>query len=158
MLLLSLLPLFALSAFAAKNSASADPRDQLIALAAEGNGVIKLDDDTYNLLTSPSRNWSAIVQLTALNSFKCGPCKELDPAFRTLGRAWTKVPTANRNDHFFASLDFEDGKHTFNKLGLSSAPAIRVFPAAKGPRKPHSGNTDPISSSPLSTAVSTPPS
>jgi len=74
MLLLSLLPLFAISALAAKK-ASPDAHDQLVALAAANNGVIKLDDDSFGLLTSPNRNWSAVVQLTALKAFKCAPCK-----------------------------------------------------------------------------------
>jgi len=143
MLLLSLIPLLALSVFAAKKSAP-DAKEQLVALAAANNGVIKLNDATYGLLTSPDRDWSAVIQLTALNSFKCAPCKELDPPFKTIGKAWAKADPKDKQQHFFATLDFEDGKQTFQALGVSSAPAIRIYPPAKGARRPANGKTEPI--------------
>ncbi|KAF8522288.1 dolichyl-diphosphooligosaccharide-protein glycotransferase [Hysterangium stoloniferum] len=123
----------------------ADAKSKLIALAAANNGVVKLDDESYNLLASPDRDWSSVIQLTALGgAFKCPPCKELDPIFRTLGKAWSKVNSAERDQHFFATLDFEDGKETFRKLGLASAPMVRVMPPAQGPRSPANGNFDSI--------------
>lgn len=42
--------------------------------------------------------------------------RELDPVFRSLGNAWTKVSTADKESHFFATLDYEDGKDTFRKV------------------------------------------
>lgn len=52
------------------------PAEQLAQLAAAGNGIIKLDADTFDLLTSPKRTWSASVQLTALDPRRrCMPCK-----------------------------------------------------------------------------------
>ena len=51
-------------------------QDKLIKLAAAGNGVIKLDEATFNLLTHPERTWSAAIQFTAMDSRrKCIPCK-----------------------------------------------------------------------------------
>ncbi|KAF8495608.1 oligosaccharyl transferase subunit OST3/OST6 family [Gautieria morchelliformis] len=141
MLLLPLLSLLSLSCLAA---AKQSPRERFTALAAANDGIVKLDDELYNLLTSPSRDWSAAIQLTALKSFKCPPCKELEPAFKALGKAWSQVSATDRDDHFFATLDFEDGKETFKKLGLSSAPVLRVHPPAQGPRQPPSGRSDPL--------------
>ncbi|KAF8590605.1 oligosaccharyl transferase subunit OST3/OST6 family [Ramaria rubella] len=138
MLLFSLIPLLSLYPAVAKQSS----KEKLVSAAAANNGVIKLDDDTYNLITSPTRDWSAVIQLTALSSFKCAPCKELDPSFRALGKAWSKVPGANKDDHFFATLDFENGKETFRKLGLNSAPVLQVHPPVKGPRRPANGKSD----------------
>lgn len=49
---------------------------QLIKLASAGNGVIKLDESTFNLLTHPKRTWSAAVQFTAMDKRRrCSPCK-----------------------------------------------------------------------------------
>lgn len=53
-----------------------DIHDKLRGLAAANNGVIKLDEGIYNLLTTPKRNWSASIHFTALDPRrKCGPCK-----------------------------------------------------------------------------------
>lgn len=52
------------------------PYDSLLTLANQGNGVIRLDPTSYDLLTSPKRTWSASVQLTALDKRrKCTPCR-----------------------------------------------------------------------------------
>lgn len=59
---------------AAKNSA----HEQLVELAAAGNGVIKLNEKVYDLLTSPKRDWSASVHFTALSpQRRCAPCKSV---------------------------------------------------------------------------------
>ena len=71
---LPLLSLLALPAIvlAAKDS----PHQQLVKLAAENRGVINLDTKTFDLLTSPERDWSTSIHFTALDKKrKCGPCK-----------------------------------------------------------------------------------
>ncbi|KAG6887219.1 hypothetical protein C0992_013350, partial [Termitomyces sp. T32_za158] len=121
-----------------------DPVQQLSELAAAGNGVINLDSNTFDLLTSPQRTWSVSVQMTALDSRrKCMPCKEFDPSWNAVAKAWATVPKTQRNQHFFATLDFDNGQATFQKLGLQSAPVVFVYPAAQGPRTPASGKTSP---------------
>ena len=57
-------------------SFAASPHEELVQLASAGNGVIKLTAETFDLLTSPKRTWSASVQLTALDARRrCNPCK-----------------------------------------------------------------------------------
>lgn len=57
-------------------AAQKSPHDQLVELAAAGNGIIRLNERTFDLLTSPNRDWSASIQLTALNpQRRCAPCK-----------------------------------------------------------------------------------
>jgi len=52
-----------------------DQHQQLVRLAAAGSGIIKLDENTFNLLTAPKRTWSTTIQLTALDKRrKCIPC------------------------------------------------------------------------------------
>jgi oligosaccharyltransferase complex subunit gamma len=53
------------------------PQEELAALAAAGNGDIRiLDERTFDLLTAPHRNWSAAIQFTALDKRRrCAPCK-----------------------------------------------------------------------------------
>lgn len=119
-------------------------RDQLVKLAAAGNGVIKLDESTYDLLTHPKRTWSAAIQFTAMDKRRrCSPCKEFGPTWDTVGKAWAKAPAEHRNTHFFATIDFDNAQPVFQKLNLMSAPAVSVYPAAEGPRKPANGRTEP---------------
>jgi len=104
---------------------------------------LKLDSKAYDLLTSPDRDWSATIQFTALGpSYKCEPCKIVDPIFKAVAKAWTKVAPKERNQHFFGSLDFSDGADVFKQLGLVSAPIIKTFPPVKGDRA--SQRTGPI--------------
>ncbi|KAF8077932.1 oligosaccharyl transferase subunit OST3/OST6 family [Lyophyllum atratum] len=138
----SLLALLSLPFYLA---AAQDPYQRLTELAKAGNGLIKLDSNTFDLLTSPKRTWSVSVQLTALDKRrKCGPCKEFDPSWNAVAEAWATVPKEHRNEHFFATLDFDDGQATFQKLGLQSAPVVYVYPAAQGPRAPTNGKVSPI--------------
>jgi oligosaccharyltransferase complex subunit gamma len=69
-------PLFILSCLPLCLAASKSPREQLVDLAVAGNGVINLDSNTFDLLTSPKRDWSVSVLLTALDTKRrCLPCK-----------------------------------------------------------------------------------
>jgi len=115
---------------------------QLTDLATAGNGVIKLDPKTFDLLTSSKRTWSASIQLTALDGRrKCFPCKEFDPAWSAVAKAWSSVPKEKRDTHFFGTLDFDDGPTVFQNLGVSSAPVVFVYPPSEGPRR--SDNVNP---------------
>lgn len=61
------------SAFAASSG-----HEKLVDLAAKGNGLIRLDANSFDLLTNPKRTWSASVQLTALDQRRrCAPCKHV---------------------------------------------------------------------------------
>jgi len=108
--------------------------DTLIKLAAASNGVIKLDESTFNLLTHPKRTWSASIQFTAMDKRrKCIPCRcvplpiclfhplilrfrEFGPAWDTVAKAWTKTPTEHRNSHFFATIDFDNAQSVFQRV------------------------------------------
>jgi oligosaccharyltransferase complex subunit gamma len=72
-----LLPFFLLLALPAVVLAVKDSaHQQLVKLAAENNGVVKLDAKIYDLITSPQRDWSASVLFTALDKRrKCTPCR-----------------------------------------------------------------------------------
>jgi oligosaccharyltransferase complex subunit gamma len=108
--------------------------DKLVKLAAASNGVIKLDESTFNLLTHPKRTWSAAIQFTAMDKRRrCNPCKcvlapnsplypltlrprEFGPAWDTVAKAWTNAPTEHRNSHFFATIDFDNAQSVFQRV------------------------------------------
>ncbi|TFY82622.1 hypothetical protein EWM64_g1387 [Hericium alpestre] len=93
-------------------------QERFVNLAQQNDGIIKLDADTFDLLTSPKRNWSTSIQFTALDKRRrCNPCREFEPAWKAVAKAWTAVPKEQRDQHFFATLDFDDGHSVFQKSG-----------------------------------------
>lgn len=105
--------------------------------ASARDGVVTLNSASYADLTSPDRDYGVTVVLTALPAqFKCAPCHDFDPIFRTVARSWRKkAPKDVRDQHVFAELDFSNGQDVFQRLGLTSAPTVYYFPPAAGPRK-----------------------
>ncbi|KAL1744048.1 hypothetical protein HDZ31DRAFT_64460 [Schizophyllum fasciatum] len=133
LLALLLAPLAAALAKAAPPAAAA--HEQLAALAAAGDGIIRLDDKTYDLLTAPQRNWSATVLFTAMDKRRrCGPCREFDPSWNAVAKSWKSVPAEQRDEHFFGVIDFDENPATFTKLKMASAPAVHVYLPTTGPR------------------------
>ena len=119
---------------ALSSALAATPQQQLIQLASAGDGIIRLNSDTFDLLTSPRRTWSATIQLTALDKRRrCNPCRlvfhhihsavfysainrEFDPSWNAVGKAWTYTSPDTRNQHFFATLDFDEGTSVFQRV------------------------------------------
>lgn len=107
---------------------------QLKNLAAAGNGLIKLDSTSFDILTSPKRTWSASIQLTALDKRrKCNPCQQFDPSWNTVAKVWSKVPAEHRDNHFFATLDFDDGPTVFQKVCTYIHPSLSTSLILFGP-------------------------
>jgi oligosaccharyltransferase complex subunit gamma len=67
-----------------------------------------------------------------------------NPSWKEVAKAWRKTPKVHQDDHFFATLDFDEGQAVFVKLGLQSAPVVHIYPATEGPRKTEGGKTSPI--------------
>ncbi|CAK5277409.1 unnamed protein product, partial [Mycena citricolor] len=136
-----ILPFLAFLSLSLVRAAPDGARQKLSALAAAGGGVIKLDGPSFELLTSPTRDWSASIHFTALDPRRrCSPCREFNPSWIDVAKSWRKVPQETRDDHFFATLDFDDGQTVFQQLGLMSAPVVYVYPPIQGPRA--TGKTD----------------
>jgi oligosaccharyltransferase complex subunit gamma len=111
-------------------------RQQLVKLAAENNGVVKLDTKTFDLITSSQRDWSASILFTALDKRrKCTPCREFNPSWLAVAKAWSKVSPSERDSHFLATVDFDDAQVVFQRMALQSAPVVFNYLPATGPRK-----------------------
>jgi len=115
--------------------AAQSTRQELAAMAASHGGVIKLNSQTFDAITAAGRDWSVVVELTATSGtqVQCPPCLQFAPNFEAVAKAWRKVPKDKRDQHFFARLNFADGQDIFRRLGLTSAPFVNFYPAAKGP-------------------------
>ncbi|KAF8422666.1 hypothetical protein EV426DRAFT_161850 [Tirmania nivea] len=142
-------PLLALLALLPSANAKKETKLQrLTALATNsarsGPGPLALTDKTFEDLTSGPRNYTALVLLTALDPrFGCHLCKEFQPEFELLAKSWLRKHK-DSNGFFFANLDFSHGRHTFQKLGLTSAPVLYLFPATYGPTSKPNTSLEPL--------------
>ncbi|KLO10678.1 dolichyl-diphosphooligosaccharide-protein glycotransferase [Schizopora paradoxa] len=127
-------------------AASSSPHERLVQLAdASSDGIIQLNDETFDLVTSSKRDWSVVLQLTAMDKkMRCSPCREFEPSFKAVSKAWKSVPKSERDKHFFATLDFADGEKIFRRLQIMAAPVVTFYPATEGPNKLANGKVDPF--------------
>ncbi|GES62710.1 oligosaccharyl transferase subunit [Aspergillus terreus] len=95
---------------------------------------IALDDSSYEDVTAKPRDYYVSVLLTATDSrFGCVLCREFQPEWELISRSWNKGSKPDDMKMLFATLDFTDGKMTFQKLMLQTAPVLLVFPPTVGP-------------------------
>lgn len=75
---------------------------------------LKLSETSYKSLTSTSRDYSAAVLLTALETrFGCQLCREFQPEYELLAKSWVKGDVAAESRMLFGTLDFVDGRDVF---------------------------------------------
>lgn len=112
LLVASLLPLTSLAAKKSSGDRFAEYKGKQLASAP-----LKLDDSAYNTLTSAPRDYSVAVLLTALESrFGCQLCRDFQPEWEVLAKSWTKGDKQLESRLFFGTLDFMDGKNTFQSV------------------------------------------
>lgn len=78
---------------------------------------LKLDDTIYNELTAAPRNHSLVVLLTAVEArFGCKLCRDFQSEWDLLGKSWVKGDKNGGSRTIYGTLDFTDGKGTFQKV------------------------------------------
>jgi oligosaccharyltransferase complex subunit gamma len=88
------------------------------------SGPLKLDDASYAQLTKAPRDYSVAVLLTALETrFGCVLCREFQPEWDLLSKSWVKGDKNGGSRLLFGTLDFVDGKNTFQSVCSSFRPA-----------------------------------
>ena len=104
------------TALAAKKS-SGDKFTEYHSKQLSASGPIKLNDRTYDELTKKPRDYSVAVLLTALEArFGCALCNEFQPEWELLGKQWARGDKAGDSKLIFGTLDFVDGKNTFQSV------------------------------------------
>jgi oligosaccharyltransferase complex subunit gamma len=79
---------------------------------------IDLDDSSYGDLTSKTRDYHVAVLLTAADArYGCVLCREFQPEWELIARSWNKGPKPDDLKLLFTTLDFSNGKATFQKVG-----------------------------------------
>lgn len=78
---------------------------------------LKLDDSLYAELTATPRNYSIVILLTALETqFGCQACRDVQPEWDLLAKSWVRGDKSGQSRLLFGTLDFADGKGTFQKV------------------------------------------
>lgn len=111
-LVASLLPLAALGA-----KKPATDLFQQFHKKALASSPLKLDDAVYDKLTAAPRDYAVAVLLTALDPrFNCQLCREFQPEWNLLAKSWTKGDKSGESRLVYGTLDFTDGKNTFQSV------------------------------------------
>lgn len=120
----SLLPFTALAAKKSTGDRFNDARAKSLSVGHP----LKLDDAGYAHLTKAPRDYSVAVLLTALETrFGCQLCREFQPEWDLLGKSWAKGDKDGKTRLVFGTLDFVDGKNTFQSMQLQTAPVLLYF-------------------------------
>lgn len=86
---------------------------------SQSSAPLRLDDASYDELTATPRNHSVVVLLTALEArFGCQLCRDFQPEWDLLGKSWAKGDRRGDSRILLGTLDFADGKGTFQKVLL----------------------------------------
>ena len=84
---------------------------------SQSSAPLRLDDTSYNALTAAPRNHSMVVLLTALEArFGCQLCRDFQPEWDLLGKSWAKGDKRGDSRILLGTLDFAEGKGTFQKV------------------------------------------
>jgi oligosaccharyltransferase complex subunit gamma len=108
----AILPFTALAAKKASGDRFNDFRSKSLS-----SGSLKLDDSSYTQLTKAPRDYAVTVLLTALDTkFGCVLCREFQPEWDLLAKSWLKGDKKADSRLLFGTLDFVDGRGTFQSV------------------------------------------
>lgn len=81
---------------------------------------LKLDDASFLDVTNSPRDFFSLVLLTAMPAqFGCHLCREFQPEFDILAKSWILGDKKGESRVLFGTLDFPDGKSTFQQVSLT---------------------------------------
>ena len=83
----------------------------------QSSAPIKLDDSSYEDLTTLPRDYATVVLLTALEArFGCNICRDFQPEWELISKSWAKGDRKGESRVVYGTLDFVDGKASFQKV------------------------------------------
>lgn len=114
----SCLVLLTFGCFAVAKSHSIDKFEEYHAKSLS-TAPVKLDDASYEDLTTLPRNYSAVILLTAVEArFGCQLCRDFQPEWELIGKSWIKGDRNGETRVIYGTLDFLEGKGTFQKVTI----------------------------------------
>ena len=113
--------LFAITILASSSDTSTARFNKYLTKSISAAGSLKLDDTTFEDLTKSPRDYYVATLLTAMPAqFGCVLCKAFQPEFDILAKSWTNGDRKGSSKMLFGTLDFPDGRGTFQKVGSYS--------------------------------------
>lgn len=104
--------------FAVAKSRSIDKFEEYHAKSLS-TAPVKLDDASYEDLTTLPRNYSVVILLTAVEArFGCQLCRDFQPEWELIGKSWIKGDRNGETRVIYGTLDFLEGKGTFQKVTI----------------------------------------
>jgi oligosaccharyltransferase complex subunit gamma len=80
-------------------------------------GHVGLNDSAYEEITSKPRDYHVAILLTAVEArYGCALCRDFQPEWELLARSWNKGSKDDDMRLLFGTLDFNNGKDTFQKV------------------------------------------
>lgn len=78
---------------------------------------VELEDSSYDDLTSTPRDYHVTVLLTATDArYGCILCRDFQPEWELIARSWSRGSGPETPKMLFGTLDFNNGKSTFQKV------------------------------------------
>lgn len=82
---------------------------------------IELDDSSYDKITSTPRDYHVAILLTALDArYGCSQCRSFQSEWDLIAHSWNKGIKPDGIKLAFGTLDFSNGRNTFQKVGANS--------------------------------------
>jgi oligosaccharyltransferase complex subunit gamma len=82
---------------------------------------IELDDSSYDKITSTPRDYHVAILLTALDArYGCSQCRSFQSEWDLITHSWNKGIKPDGIKLAFGTLDFNNGRNTFQKVGANS--------------------------------------
>lgn len=118
------LSLLSFNAFAAKKPTGG--KYELYHSKSPSATALQIDDKVYDDLTAAPRDYTAVVLLTALEArFGCQLCREFQPEWDVIAKSWNKGDRDALPRVLYSTLDFAEGKGTFQKVSAVKIDADR---------------------------------
>ena len=107
--------------------AKAGSKFQTLLTRSQKTSPLKLDDASFAELTDAPRDFFSMVLLTALPAqFGCDLCRGYQPEYDVLAKSWAIGDKSGETRTLFGTLDFPNGKATFQKVPLHVRPTRRL--------------------------------
>jgi len=95
---------------------------------------IELNDGSYDSITSTRRDYHVAILLTAIDArYGCSQCRSFQSEWDLIAHSWNKGIKPDGIKLAFGTLDFSNGRNTFQKLMVHTAPTLFLFPPTVGP-------------------------
>ncbi|KAK9461330.1 uncharacterized protein V1516DRAFT_638141 [Lipomyces oligophaga] len=113
--------------------------DKLLAMSPDG--LIRLNELTFDAVIGSPRDYAVAVLLTAeAPSMGCQLCRQFSPDYSLVAHSYHVDHPFSGDGLYIAVLDFKDGQKIFQRLQIKSAPNVWLYLPTEGPNASNAGS------------------